>query len=85
MSRPSSRMHGFTLTLAQEVGPDNIRVNCICPGATEGDRIERVINAFVGSSERSYEEVRTRLESRASLTPDGHAGGGSAVRRVLRV
>lgn len=60
-------MHGFTLTLAQEVGPDNIRVNCICPGATEGDRIERVINSFMESTGRSYEEVRRRLESRASL------------------
>ena len=60
-------MHGFTLTLAQEVGPDNVRVNCICPGATEGDRIERVIKAFVESTGRSYEEVRGRLEGRASL------------------
>ena len=60
-------MHGFTLTLAQEVGSDNIRVNCICPGATEGDRIERVISSFVGSTGQSYEQVRARLESRASL------------------
>ena len=60
-------MHGFTLTLAMEVGPDNIRVNCICPGATEGDRIERVINAFVESTGRTYEQVRERLTNRASL------------------
>ena len=38
-------IRGLTKTLAQELGPSGIRVNCICPGAVEGDRIDRVIAA----------------------------------------
>lgn len=34
---------GLTKTLAMELGPDGIRVNAICPGAVEGDRMDRVI------------------------------------------
>ncbi|MGH6901202.1 MAG: SDR family oxidoreductase [Geminicoccaceae bacterium] len=36
---------GLTKSLAIELGPDQIRVNAICPGAVEGDRIDRVIAA----------------------------------------
>src|SRR5918911_1581131 len=36
---------GFTKSLSVEAGPDKVRVNCICPGIVEGDRIERVIAA----------------------------------------
>ena len=34
---------GLTKTLAMELGPFGIRVNAICPGAVEGDRMDRVI------------------------------------------
>ncbi|MGE5638800.1 MAG: SDR family oxidoreductase [Clostridia bacterium] len=36
---------GFTKSLAIEAGPDKVRVNCICPGIVEGERIERVVEA----------------------------------------
>ena len=34
---------GLTKTLAMELGPFGIRVNALCPGAVEGDRMARVI------------------------------------------
>jgi NAD(P)-dependent dehydrogenase (short-subunit alcohol dehydrogenase family) len=34
---------GFTLTLAQEVGANNIQVNIVNPGPVEGERLRRVI------------------------------------------
>ena len=34
---------GLTKTLAMELGPFDIRVNAICPGSVEGDRMDRVI------------------------------------------
>jgi NAD(P)-dependent dehydrogenase (short-subunit alcohol dehydrogenase family) len=49
---------GLTKSLALELGPFGIRVNAICPGAVEGDRIERVIKAEAKASGRSEEEVR---------------------------
>ena len=33
----------MTYGMALELAPDNIRVNCVAPGAVEGDRIDRVI------------------------------------------
>jgi NAD(P)-dependent dehydrogenase (short-subunit alcohol dehydrogenase family) len=36
---------GFTKSLAVEAGPDKVRVNCICPGIVEGERIDRVVEA----------------------------------------
>jgi NAD(P)-dependent dehydrogenase (short-subunit alcohol dehydrogenase family) len=60
-------IRGLTRTLAQELGPSGIRVNCICPGAVEGDRIDRVIAAEALKTNRSAEQVRAGMVARASL------------------
>ena len=36
---------GFTKSLSVEAGTDKVRVNCICPGIVEGERIDRVVEA----------------------------------------
>jgi len=36
---------GLMKTLAMELGPHSIRVNAICPGAVDGPRMERVLQA----------------------------------------
>ena len=36
---------GLTKSLAIELGPHNVRVNAICPGSVDGDRMSRVIGA----------------------------------------
>ena len=49
---------GFTKTLAMELGSDGIRVNAICPGAVEGDRMERVLAAESAASGRAIDDIR---------------------------
>ncbi len=49
---------GFTKTLALEVGEYGIRANAICPGAVEGDRMDRVLKADSKATGRSIEELR---------------------------
>jgi NAD(P)-dependent dehydrogenase (short-subunit alcohol dehydrogenase family) len=52
---------GLTRTLAFELGPDGITVNAICPGATRGPRIDRVIEAQADAMGVSYEEAKRRV------------------------
>ena len=50
---------GFTKSLSVEAGPDKVRVNCICPGIVEGERIERVVQAkakMLGVSREAFLE-----------------------------
>ena len=49
---------GLMKTLACELGPFGVRVNAICPGAVEGDRMERVLQKEAIASDRDVEEVR---------------------------
>ena len=60
-------MIGLTQTLALEWGSNGIRVNCICPGAVEGDRIERVIRARAEAMSLPYEQVKKGFTSTAAL------------------
>jgi NAD(P)-dependent dehydrogenase (short-subunit alcohol dehydrogenase family) len=58
---------GFTKSLAIELGPFGIRVNAICPGAVEGDRINRVIAAKAEAQGVSFEEMYQHYASVASM------------------
>ena len=58
---------GFTKSLAIELGPSKIRVNAICPGAVEGDRINRVIAAKAEAQGVSFDEMYQHYASVASM------------------
>jgi NAD(P)-dependent dehydrogenase (short-subunit alcohol dehydrogenase family) len=58
---------GFTKSLAIELGPDNIRVNAILPGAVDGPRIRRVIAAKAESVGVPVAEMEKRYVAQASL------------------
>ena len=58
---------GLTKTLAVELGKFKIRVNAICPGSVNGDRMDRVINAKAKLIKSTKNKVRKDLESMVSL------------------
>jgi NAD(P)-dependent dehydrogenase (short-subunit alcohol dehydrogenase family) len=60
-------MIGLNQSLAFELGPLGIRVNCIAPGMVEGDRIDRVINAMSQGMGLSYNETVAMINSRVAL------------------
>ena len=49
---------GLSKTMAMELGPFNIRVNCICPGAVNGERMDRVISSIAEASGETLTKVR---------------------------
>ncbi len=58
---------GLTKSLAMEVGPDRIRVNCIQPGLVAGSRIEGVIAAKADAIGVSFEEMKNRMVDKVSM------------------
>ena len=58
---------GLTKTLAMELGLMKIRVNAICPGSVEGERMKRVINAKAKLLKTNNKIIKKELESMVSL------------------
>ena len=58
---------GFTKTLAMELGPFGIRVNAICPGSVEGERIDAVIHRDAKRRGKTAQEIRDMYLRQSSL------------------
>jgi NAD(P)-dependent dehydrogenase (short-subunit alcohol dehydrogenase family) len=58
---------GFTKSLAIELGPHNVRINVICPGAVKGERIDRVIAVESKRRGMSAEQVAQEYVSGQSI------------------
>jgi NAD(P)-dependent dehydrogenase (short-subunit alcohol dehydrogenase family) len=58
---------GLTKSLAIELGPHQIRVNAICPGAVEGERINRVIAAKAKARGIPFEAMYEDYVAQASM------------------
>ena len=60
-------VRGLSKTLAQELGPHNIRVNAIMPGAVDGPRIQRVIAASADARGVSLERAQAGILHRQAI------------------
>ena len=60
-------MIGFTKTLSMELGAFDIRVNAVLPGAVDGERVQRVLQARVDAMNISLEEVTQNALANQSL------------------
>jgi NAD(P)-dependent dehydrogenase (short-subunit alcohol dehydrogenase family) len=61
-------MLGITDAVSQEVGVHGIRVNALCPGAVNGELMQRVIAARVKAEGRSADDIiRQNYTDKASL------------------
>ncbi|MFQ5895380.1 MAG: SDR family NAD(P)-dependent oxidoreductase [Nitrospinota bacterium] len=69
---------GLTRTLAFELGEYGITVNAVCPGATEGPRIQAVIERMASFAGTTFEEAKCSFTDPAALkrlvTPEDTAG-----------
>jgi NAD(P)-dependent dehydrogenase (short-subunit alcohol dehydrogenase family) len=58
---------GLTKTWAMELGPDNIRVNALCPGSVNGPRIENVIEKDAEERGVTPEYIRNIYQRQSSM------------------
>lgn len=76
-----SALTSMTRTMANEVGPDGIRVNAICPGFIFGDSVRWYLNNRAESNGTTYQDEYDAVASEIALRfiPDSHQICGSVV------
>lgn len=58
---------GLTQTLALELAPHNIRVNAVCPGPIEGDRLEDVMARQAAIEGKTVQQMRKEWEDASPM------------------
>lgn len=58
---------GFTQSLAMELGPDNIRVNCLQPGFVDGPRSRRLRQEQAAALGETVEQCEARMFAKTSM------------------
>jgi 3-oxoacyl-[acyl-carrier protein] reductase len=64
-------VHGFAKSLARQVAPDGITVNCVLPGRIDTDRVATLDEAVAAAGGRDVEQVR---EANRRSIPVGRYG-----------
>ena len=64
----------MTFGMALELAPHNITVNCVAPGAIEGDRIDRVIEGQAKQRGMTPEAMRQAMLAALPSGAHGHRG-----------
>ena len=60
-------VRGLTRTLALELGPHDITVNCVCPNVMHGDRMSKIVGAKAERTGRTPAEVYADFAGQTAL------------------
>ncbi len=71
---------GFTKALAHELGPEDIRVNCVVPGST---RTELLDNLFNRMADEAGVDVETIIKRQSANSPQKRIAGPEEVSQVI--
>lgn len=58
---------GWAKTLANQVGPDNILVNTVCPGFTNTDRVTQILQSQSAATGKSTDEIAKGIAAQIPL------------------
>ena len=58
---------GWAKTLANQVGPDNILVNTVCPGFTNTDRVTQILQSQSAATGKSTDEIAKGVAAQIPL------------------